>query len=125
MSEVISLQTALQELNLQKQDSRHFDEAEFLSRPPYLVEIPIWGIENKVVRRPVIEVSRQTVLEIRNELYRQWQEEGLVDRRGVLKRAVGIAFRIATEEYNRIPRNKKTVQIQPKEAKPKYVVNPL
>ena len=119
-----SLQAALQELNLPKQDSRPFDEVEFLSRPPYLVEIPIIDIENRVVRRPVIEVSRQTVLEIRNELYRQWVEEGRIDRRGVLKQAVGIAFRMATQEYNRVPRNKKTVQTQTP-PKPRYVVNPL
>lgn len=132
-----SLQDALQDMNLTKESHKPFDEAEFLARPDFVVDVPIIDIHNKVSAIRKISVPRQAAIDERNRLFVEWLEEGRKDLKGILNVAICNVFRAATIEYLSSKEVRKKERSQPQvqaasmfvqtkpQSKPRYKVNPL
>lgn len=56
----------------------------------------VFDAHGKERKHPIV-ISRQTILERKEQLYQQWQAEGRTDFRGVLNTATTLAVREAIE----------------------------
>lgn len=83
-------------------EKKPFDPAHYLSinGGVFKTSYSVFDLHGKEHKRE-IEISRQTILERKEQLYQQWQSENRTDFRGVLNAATTLAVREAIEKLRK------------------------
>lgn len=86
-----------------------FDEQRYLSINGgiFKTSYPVYDANGKCKKRCLLNIPRKKILQLKDELYQQWQAEGRTDFRGILNAATTLAVRKEIERQTKTIRKVK------------------